>query len=110
MYCFTKVKTIFFSAAPILSLIPKGGPSSNTKKFFFRLSISDGEVLSTPKLRTFPEESISKLHEPSASNAVPRPLQINLLLIAFLTKSNVPNKQLFSEKLLIRLLGQSINS
>ena len=70
------------------------------------MEVCDDELLSTPKITTFLANSIPKLHEPSASNAISQPLSINLLLIGFLSNLNVPNKQFFSGKLLVGLYGQ----
>ena len=36
--CFTKINSKLFSGKPKLPLIPKVGPSPNTKKLFLRLS------------------------------------------------------------------------
>ena len=70
--CSTKVNTNFFSASPVLSLTPRVDPSP--KKLFFWLSVWDDELLSTPKITRFLAKSLSKLLEPSPSNAIPRPL------------------------------------
>ena len=43
-------------------------------------------------------ESSPKPHEPVPSNAIPRPLQINELLIDFLFNLTVTRKQLFNTK------------
>ena len=86
----------------MLSLIPAIGPSPNAKKLLFRLSLFDGELLSTPKMTTFLAKSLPKLHEPP-SIAIPRPLWVNLLLIALFTNLTVTNKQFFSGKLLLGL-------
>ena len=37
--CFTKVNTNYFPAEPVLALIQLVGPSTSTKKLFFRLSV-----------------------------------------------------------------------
>ena len=68
------------------------------------MSMNDN-LLSTPKITIFLAKSLQKLHEPS-SNAFPRPLQANLLLIVFLANLTVPNKQFLSGKLLVGLRGQ----
>ena len=54
--------------------------------------------------------SLPKLHEPSPLNAIPQPLDVNLLLIEFITNLTVPNKQLFRVKLLLGLRSQLFNS
>ena len=55
------------------------GPSPNTKKLFFRLSVSDDEVLSTPKITIFLKKSLQKHNQPASSNTIPSPLKIKLL-------------------------------
>ena len=50
-----------FSTAPVLSLIPSVGPSTNTENLFFQLSVSGDELLSTSKITTFLAKSLSKL-------------------------------------------------
>ena len=62
---------------------------------YVQLSVRDDEVLATSKILTFLTKWLPKLHEPSPSNAIPRPLWVNLLLSAFLTNLTVPSKQFF---------------
>ena len=64
--CFTKVKTNFFSATPVLSLIPWVGYSPYTKRFFFLFSVWHDGLLLTSKVRTFLsyyEDSMNRLHQ-----------------------------------------------
>ena len=56
-------------------------PWPNTKKLFSLLSVWDDELLSTPKILIFLAKLLRKLHEPSPSNAILQPLQVNLLFI-----------------------------
>ena len=56
--CCTKVST-FFSAAPVLSLIPSVGPSRNTKTLFFRLSVCDHKA--SLKLQSYHDKASLKL-------------------------------------------------
>ena len=70
----------------------------------------DDKLLSTPKTTTFLAKSSPNFHELSPSNAIPQPLKMNLLLIAFIVNLTVTNKQFFSGKLLVGLCGQMINS
>ena len=67
----------------ILHLILKG---------YFLIIIWDDEVLSIPKVTTFLAKPLPWLHIPFPSNAVPWPLQVNLLLSLFLVNLTVPNK------------------
>ena len=53
--------------------MPWVGPSPNTKKLFFQLSVWDDELLLTPKITTFLGTSLPKLLEPSPSNVIPQP-------------------------------------
>ena len=48
----------FFSAVSTLSLISSIVPILKTKNLFLQLSISDGEMLSTPKMVTFTAKSL----------------------------------------------------
>ena len=105
VFALLKLMLIFFSSAPVLSLMLRVRPSPITKKLFFRLSVWDNELLSTPKTTIFLAKSLPKLHEPSPSNAIPWPLKVNLLFIVFLTNVTVPNKQFFREQLLAGLRG-----
>ena len=54
----TKLILIFFSGEPKLPLIPKVGPSPSTKNYS-----CDCQLLSTPKIITFLEVPLSKLHK-----------------------------------------------
>ena len=58
----------------MLSFIPSIGPSPNTKKFFFQLSVRGDELLSTPKIIIFPAKLLPKLTETSPSNTILQPL------------------------------------
>ena len=58
---------------------------------------------------TFLAVSLPKL-QPFPSCFIPRPLQANLILSAFLINLTVPKKQLFTLELLLGLLGQVFNS
>ena len=58
----------------MLSVIPSVGPLPNTERLFAPLSAVDDEFLSTPKITTSVVESLRKPHEPTPSNAIPRPL------------------------------------
>ena len=71
MFALLKLILTFFSGGPKLPLIPKVVPSPRTKKLFLRLSESDNEPISTPKIITFLAVSISKLQEPALSNVIP---------------------------------------
>ena len=53
---------------------------------------------------------LSKLQKPFTLNAVPQPLKVNLLLSVFLVNLTVANKQSFSVKSFVGLLGQVFNS
>ena len=59
------------SSAPMLPLISSVGPSPNTKKLFFQLSVWDNELISTPKIMTFLTMPLPKLPELNLPNAVP---------------------------------------
>ena len=56
-----KLILFFFSAAPRLSLIPKGGTLPNTKTLFFQLAVWDDELLSTPKNYSISKRVIIKI-------------------------------------------------
>ena len=68
----------------MLSLILSAGPLPNAKKIYLQLSVWTDGLLSTPKTITFQVKSLPWLYSPSLSKAIPWPLQINFLLIAFL--------------------------
>ena len=69
--CFTKVNIKLFSGTPMLPLISSVDPSPNTKKLFLQISVWDDELLSKPKITTFLAKSLTKVHEPAPSNAIP---------------------------------------
>ena len=68
--------------------------------YFFQLSVWDDEISSIPKITIFLAKSLQKLHKPSPWNAIPH----------FMLILTVPNKQFFSEKLLLGLCDQVFNS
>ena len=68
---FNKINAKFFSGDSKLPLIPLVGPSPRTKVLFLRLSAWDDELLTTPKVITFPPNLLPKLHEPALSNFIP---------------------------------------
>ena len=45
--------------------------SPNTEKLLLQLSVWDDELLSIPKIITFLERSLSKLHETAPLNCIP---------------------------------------
>ena len=75
---------LFFSAVPVLPIISSAGPLLITKKLFFGLSKWGDKLLLTSKITTFPVVLLSKLQKPFPSNAILQPLQVNVLLSAFL--------------------------
>ena len=74
MFALVKLILSFFSCEPKLPLIPKLNLHLILKKLFFRLSLWDDELLSTPKIITFLLITLSKLHEPALLNAIPYPI------------------------------------
>ena len=64
----------FFSGAQKLSLLPKVCNSPNTRNLFLRLLAWDDELLSTPKIVSFPAKLLPKFDEPEMSNVIPYPL------------------------------------
>ena len=66
---------------------------------FLLLSEWDDELLSAPKIITFPAKSFSKLHEPALSNATPYPLYTSVSLSLFQTILVATNKQFSKLKL-----------
>ena len=71
MFALLKLILKFFPAESKLPSIPKVGPSLNSKKLFLRLPALDCELLSTPKIRKFLADSLSKPHEAALSNVIP---------------------------------------
>ena len=71
-FVFSLLKLILniFSVSLVLSLMPWVWPSLNTKKLFFRLSVWDDKLLSTPKITTFLAKSLPNLHEPCSINII----------------------------------------
>ena len=83
-----------FSAVKVCSN-PCVGPFPRTNKSFFLLSMCAEKLISTPKINTFwsnPPPGNKKLD--LLSNPIPYPEYPFLLILAFLVKVTVPNKQL----------------
>ena len=61
-------------------------------------------------IKTFAAKPLPKPHIPFPLNFIPQPFKVTLLLSAFLVNLNVPTKQYYNVKLLIRLSGELFNS
>ena len=97
VFVLLKLILIFFYASPVLSFIPSVDLSPDTKKYFFRLSVWNDEILSKQKITTVLAKSVTEIHETSPSNAIPWPLSMSFNLIALLTNLTIQNKQCLSE-------------
>ena len=91
------VKLIEYLTSTVIVALSKPcvGPSPRTKIFLFLLSICTEELLSTPKIITFPP-SLPSFHEnfERQSNPMPEPLYLYLSGLAILVSFTAPNKQL----------------
>ena len=94
MFALVKLILSFFSCEPKLPLIPKLNLHLILKKLFFRLSLWDDELLSTPKIITFLLIALSKLHEPALLNAIPYPIYT---IHMFVLKTVLVTKPLVSD-------------
>ena len=77
---------------------------------FLRLSESDDELSSKPKIITFLAKSLSKLHKPALSAVIPYSLYTCFYLTLFFTMLVAPNKQFLNLKFLVGFLSQASKS